>query len=111
MEARVGFLGCSDGERKCCFYSGRRVVIDYRVCVIDYDVKNNIPGAPESCVIDYRVYVIDYEGKESIPVVRGRVVIDYSVYVIDYECRNKFWQILLLIDYEGGCNRLRRYCL
>jgi len=60
----VGFLGCSDRERKCCFYSERRVVIDYRVCVIDYDVKNNILGAPDSYVIDYKVSVIDYEGKK-----------------------------------------------
>jgi len=56
----VGFLGCSGGERKCCFYSGRRRVIDYRVCVIDYHVKNNILGAPDSGVIDYRVSIIDY---------------------------------------------------
>jgi len=55
MEARVGFVWCSGGERKCGFYSGRRVVIDYRVCVIDYDVTKNIAGGPESSVIDYRV--------------------------------------------------------
>ena len=60
---RVGFLVCSGGERKCCIYSGRRRVIDYRVCVIDYDVQNNFPGAPNRGVINYRVSVINYEGK------------------------------------------------
>jgi len=27
------FVGGGDGERKCWFYSGRRLVIYYRVCV------------------------------------------------------------------------------
>jgi len=106
----VGFLGCSGRERKCCFYSGRRVVIDYRVCVIDYDVKNNIPGASDSVVIDYRVSVIDYEGKNEVLVARVRVVIDYRVYVIDYQSRNNFANSPVN-RLKVCCNRLRRYYL
>jgi len=83
----VGFLGCSGGERKCCFYSGRRLVINYRVCVIDYDVQNNIPRAPDSCVIDYRVWVIDYDGKNNILGAPDSCVIDYKICVIDYDVK------------------------
>ena len=35
MGARGVFVVCNGGERKCCFYSGRRAVIDYKVNVID----------------------------------------------------------------------------
>jgi len=73
---------CSGEERKCCIYSGRRGVIDYRVSVIDYQVKNNFPRASDR---GYRISVIDYQGRNYFPGAPVRGVIDYRIFIIDYQ--------------------------
>jgi len=49
-----------------------RVVIDYRVSVIDYQGKYYFLVGPSRGVINYRVSLIDYQGKNYFP---GLVVV------------------------------------